>query len=397
MSSNNRENQSRLNTQIPIDSRDLSNGFLSPRDPLSRLSAPFDDWEEVATSLSKLALTRHIRPCISDLPPFPTHYLDSQAELERAMSMLSFMGNMYVFAPDHPVAESLPVPLASAWYEVAQKLGRPPMLTYASQVMYNWKRIRPDQAPELGNLVMIQNFLGGLDEEWFVTVHVNIEAVAGRALRRLIPAQHKISVGDIDALVEHINEVSSTLHDMCSILHRMTERCDPNIYYHRVRPYMFGWKNNPDLPQGMVYEGVDEYQGHPQQFRGETGAQSSVIYAIDGFLGITHEPDEMQTYLTEMRDYMPVQDRLFIETVERGASLRTVVDAKRKTEPHLKMAYNTCIEALHAFRKLHIEYAALYIIKPAHRNEKGDVGTGGTPFTVYLKKHIDETLNHRIL
>lgn len=34
----------------------------------------------------------------------------------------------------------------------------------------------------------------------------------------------------------------------------MGEKCDPHIYYQRVRLPMSGWRNNPALPQGLVYE-----------------------------------------------------------------------------------------------------------------------------------------------
>jgi indoleamine 2,3-dioxygenase len=34
----------------------------------------------------------------------------------------------------------------------------------------------------------------------------------------------------------------------------MGEKCDPYIYYQRVRQPMSGWRNNPDLPDGLVYE-----------------------------------------------------------------------------------------------------------------------------------------------
>ena len=97
-----------------------------------------------------------------------------------------------------------------------------------------------------------------------------------------------------------------------------------------------------------------------------------------------------------MRDYMPAQDRHFIETVEAGPSVRNFVLERGESEPDLKNAYNTAVEALYEFRRLHIEYAAMYVLKPGQRENKGHVGTGGTPFTVYLKKHIDETLAHRI-
>lgn len=268
------------------------------------------------------------------------------------------------------------------------------MLTYASHALYNWRRLDPNGPVALGNLTLNQNFLGGMDEEWFTTVHINIEAAAGRGLAVLLPAQAAVAQDDATALAGYLNELTATLQTMYDLLSRMPERCDPHIYYHRVRPWIFGWKDNPLLPGGMIYTGAAEWGDKPQQFRGETGAQSSVIYAFDALLGIDHEFDAMRAYLQEMRDYMPVQDRAFIECVERGPAVRAYVAMHKGAKPWLRDAYNAAIEKLQHFRQLHIEYAALYIIKPAQGAKQGEVGTGGTPFTVYLKKHIQETTTH---
>ena len=89
---------------LNAQSRAFPRGFLPPRDPLIRLPHPFETWEQTADVLSKLALSRYIRPALEDLPPFQVQALQTLEEFERAMSMLSFMANMYVFAPDHPVA-----------------------------------------------------------------------------------------------------------------------------------------------------------------------------------------------------------------------------------------------------------------------------------------------------
>jgi hypothetical protein len=64
------------------------------------------------------------------------------------------------------------------------------------------------------------------------------------------------------------------------------EKCDPHIYYHRVRTPMSGWRGNPALPGGLVYEGVSR---EPLQLYGETGAQSSIVAALDAALGVEHE------------------------------------------------------------------------------------------------------------
>jgi indoleamine 2,3-dioxygenase len=53
----------------------------------------------------------------------------------------------------------------------------------------------------------------------------------------------------------------------------------------RVRLPMSGWRSNPALPQGLLYEGV---WPAPVQLYGETGAQSSILHALDAALGVQH-------------------------------------------------------------------------------------------------------------
>ena len=60
-----------------------------------------------------------------------------------------------------------------------------------------------------------------------------------------------------------LSEVEASQRSMYATLQRMPEHCEPFIYYHRVRPYIHGWKNHPDIPEGVIYEGVDAYRGRP--------------------------------------------------------------------------------------------------------------------------------------
>lgn len=375
-----------------MDERTFARGFLPEEDPLWRLPEPFEAWEAVASELSKLLLTDHLRPTLEGLPPFPSAALRTEREQWRAASLLAYMSSLYVLGWEGAPLRQLPAVLAVPFQTVTAALGIPPILSYALQAMVNWRRIDPQGAVALGNLTLLQNFFGGLDEEWFVTLHINIEAVAGRALRVLQPAQTAVVQRDTVALEYYFGEIAATLETMYTLLGRMQERCDPNIYYRRVRPFMFGWKDNPALPDGLVYVAVESFGGRPQQFRGETGAQSGIIPALDAALGISHEFDEMRAYLLEMRDYMPRRDREFVGALERGPSVRKFV--QESGQASLREAYNECIRQLAAFRGRHIEYAALYILKPAQGEERGEVGTGGTPFTLYLKKHIRETQAH---
>ena len=147
----------------------------------------------------------------------------------------------------------------------------------------------------------------------------------------------------------------------------------------------------------MIYEGVEAYGGRPQQFRGETGAQSAIVPSLDAMLGVAHKEDMLRAYLMEMRTYMPPAHRAFIESLEARGSVRPFVERCRRAR--LTEIYNACIEGIERFRSLHLEYAARYIFRQAQTDDKNPhaVGTGGTPFMPYLTKHRDETRIHRIL
>jgi len=179
---------------------------------------------------------------------------------------------------------------------------------------------------------------------------------------------------------------------MLASLRRMPERCDPYIYFSRVRPFIHGWKDHPALPSGVVYEGVAELPG-AQRLRGETGAQSTIVPVLDALLGVAHAPDPLREYLDEMRDYMPPRHRAFLEHVESGGgSVRSAVRELRAQRPELAETYDACLRWLEAFRTLHLDYAARYIHAQAGGGANpSDVGTGGTPFMKYLAKHRDET------
>lgn len=371
----------------------VSRGFLPATDPLHHLPEKCAAWETLGEELPKLVLSDHLRSRVEKMSPFPLSALVSAAAYWRAATLLAYITSLYVLGAltGKPV-QRIPAVLAQPFYEVATHLGIPPILSYALQAMRNWRRIDPAGPVAVGNLTLLHNFLGGMDEEWFVTLHINIEAVAGPALAALRPAQTAVAQEDDPTLRQHLLTIAETLQAMYDLLGRMTERCDPYIYYHRVRPFMFGWKDNPALPEGIIYEGVEAYGGRPVQLRGETGAQSGIIPALDAALGIRHERDEMRIYLREMRDYMPPRDRAFIEQIERGPSIRAYITERQAAVPDLRAAYNLALEKLIQFRQRHIEFATLYILKPAQATEA--VGTGGTPFTFYLKKHIKETEAH---
>jgi indoleamine 2,3-dioxygenase len=372
-------------------------GFLPSPDPLDRLSREFTPWETMAHDLPKFLVTGKVRTFLKELPLLNAAKLKDDRERNRAMVILSFLGHGYVWGEPETI-RSLPACLAVPWYEVARRLGRPPVLSYASYALENWRRFDINSPIELGNIVLLQNFLGGRDEEWFVLIHVAIEAMAGRALAAITKAQEAVARDEPEEVAAQLSLIAAAMEEMYKILLRMPEHCDPYIYYNRVRPYIHGWKHHPAVSEGIIYEGVGIYRGRPQKFRGETGAQSSIVPSLDAALGVEHERGLLYDYLMEMRDYMPPQHRNFIAAIERGPSIRRYVLYRRSECRPLPDVYNDCIHGLALFRSTHLDYAETYIQKQSQqdRHNPVEVGTGGTPFVPYLKKHIDETARHRI-
>jgi len=372
-------------------------GFLPVPDPLELLPEDFSPWDKVARELPKLLITGKVRSHLMELPILDAAALRDRGEREIAMMILYFLGHAFVWG-ETEIVTTIPTCLAVPWYQVSQLLGRPPVLSYASYALDNWRRLDPNRPIELGNIALRQNFFGGEDEEWFVLIHVAIEAAAAPALAAIPAAQQAVADDRAEVVAEQLAIIARTLDALHAILLRMPERCDPYIYFHRVRPYIHGWANHPSLPSGMIYEGVEDYRDRPQSFRGETGAQSSIVPSLDAALGIAHAEDMLRRYLREMRDYMPPEHRKFIEAVEAGPSVRGYVQRLAKAHPALRDAYNAAVEGVEVFRSTHLTYARNYIMKQSQRgtHNPADVGTGGTPFMRYLKKHRDETARHRI-
>jgi indoleamine 2,3-dioxygenase len=365
-------------------------GYLPAHDPAQSLSAGNEEWDQFGKDLPKLLMGTNFRKRVQALPKFNIDKLNGEAEIQRAMLVLSYIGQAYQWS-DNEAATVMPQVLAKPWYEVGKLVGRPPILSYQSYASDNWRRFDKAGPIECGNIGLLQCFLGGQDEEWFILIHIDIEKKAGKALKAIEEAQAAVMAQDAEKVEAALIKMRAALSAMYEVLGRMPERCDPYIYFHRVRPYIFGWRNNPSLPEGVVYEGVDEYKGVGQKFRGETGAQSAIIPAMDGVLGIEHERDELREYLMEMRTYMPPKHVAFIQAVEAGPSVRNFVTTVKKSS--LTQVFNDCIELVANFRAMHLEYAGTYIHAQAQATpgNPSAVGTGGTPFMIYLRKHRDET------
>jgi indoleamine 2,3-dioxygenase len=190
-------------------------------------------------------------------------------------------------------------------------------------------------------------------------------------------ARQAALTGDAAAVEQGLEAISASLSAMLTTFDRMPEGCNSDVYYFRVRPYIFGFND-------VIYEGVDAFGGQPQSFRGQTGAQSSIIPALVAGLGLKHEQSALTQHLDVMKAYMPKPHREFIAEMGTAGIRDFILRTESKT---LAEAYNTCLRQVLAFRRLHLHYATTYIAQKV----KNPLGTGGTVFMDWLDRLATET------
>ncbi|RDA84736.1 hypothetical protein CP532_5244 [Ophiocordyceps camponoti-leonardi (nom. inval.)] len=401
-------------------------GFLPETSPLTRLpDAYYDKWEAVAANLQAQILSRRLRGVVDALPVLSTSRLKTEDEWRRAYSLLCFVTHAYVWGGDVP-ADRLPPPLATPLLEIAAHLEVPPVATYAAVCLWNFKPLFPDEPIDsLENLATVNTFTGSTDESWFYLVSVVIEARGAPILPIVLKAVAAARRHDSATVAGCLRAFAERLADLTNILHRMHERCDPPVFFHRIRPFLAGSKNMAEagLPRGLLY---DDGSASPtyRHYSGGSNAQSSLIQFFDIALGIRHRPTgetaaddaarvtDRNNFIQEMRRYMPGPHARFLEDVSRVANIREFVEANRD-DRELCVAFDACLAMLSGFRDTHIAIVTRYIITPSREAraqgrsrepvarkrlnlatapvQTGYKGTGGTALIPFLKQARDET------
>lgn len=351
-------------------------GFLPQRDPAQRFSRP---------ELSVLDTLGHDLPSLLEDPGFrkyaralkipawtpPERTDDALAELRLYYVRLGFLASAYINHVGQPAEHLLPSNIAVPLVEAARRLERPPILSYDGYALYNWKRFDPAGPIALGNIDTLQNFVHLYDEHWFILIHVEIETIAAEVLAGIDDAHQATVHGNADALNSALRKIGDALWRQVAVLKRIPEKMDPALYYKTFRPYIRFFEH-------VVYEGVDS---SPLDFRGETGAQSSIMPALVAFMKIPHQPSLLTNHLADMQNFMPADHRTLLDDIRRLPDLRPLADR----EP-----YNNILDAMATFREVHYGWANEYI----HKRVTDPRGTGGTPFMQWLQQLIDETRRH---
>lgn len=362
-----------------MDRSFTEHGFLPEADPLRTFppDRPFVVLDEIGRDLPSLLQDSGFRQRARRfaIPPWtdPADPADVLPQLRLCYVRLGFLASAYINQVGEPPVKILPRNLAIPLCDVCGRLGRPSILSYDGYALYNWKRFDPSQPIELGNIDTIQNFVHLYDEHWFILVHVEIEQIAARLLAGVALAAKGVATGDRAAVNEALGEIGQCVRQQVAVLDRIPEKMDPALYYKTFRPYIRFFEH-------VVFEGVDAV---PMDFRGETGAQSSIMPTLVALMKIPHRPSLLTNHLADMQNFMPAEHRRLIAGVQSMEDLRPLAD---------KEPYNEVLEAMATFREVHYGWADEYI----HKRVADPRGTGGTPYMQWLAQLIAETRAHKI-
>ena len=411
-------------------------GFLPSRSPRSR---PDDKRLQVLTDLAELL------PSAAAVGSFRTSVLNrsdqlfdasravkettSEDELECAFSLYAYCA--CALAKEGGI---IPRCLARGFVTTAERLGRRPMLDYAGCVLYNWELVDPKGPISPENVRMLRRFTGLVDEEWFFKTHLIIEAAASDAvvavkngyhlLQKLddysdddddnntegetSPSSSSSSTASSDDDPDSSNSFATTTRELVSVLRRLEEcfgnvvreclplmfehvgehgaLCDYYFFYHRLRPFV--------VSRDLIFEG--EYDDKPVSLPGPSGAMSSLLPALDAFLGVANSNDTLKNLLATFSDSMPRAHREFLDQLSRGDNLRDLVmkirgPAKRSHDVTEALAaqFDRCVDLVLDFRWRHLNMVRKYVVEPS--GDTDAAGTGGTSALDYLHEHIADT------
>jgi indoleamine 2,3-dioxygenase len=352
-------------------------GFLSPR-PLLITARGFEKVSWVASKLPKIIKsgTAELRKEIESLPLLDTSDVSDPLILRALLRDYHYLQSAY--ARSQPAVQTVPESIAVPSYTLARRLGRKSMLSYASMVLDNWWQVEPDMPFTFEHVRPIRTFTDTDDERGFIVPHTLIEHEARGAVDQIEPIILDVQGDRASTIIPRLYRISSAFEGMQTLFAYITKHCDPKVYFEVIRPWMDGFKE-------AIFEGVDEIGDVPQSFIGPSGAQSSILPAIDAILCIQHDRNYFSAYLEKLRDYMPPEHVRLIERAERSRPLRAFVI--RSSDTDLRQTYCSAVQSVRSFRLVHRAFTKKYISAYSSTAR----GTGGSQYDEFVDQYIKDT------
>ena len=369
-------------------------GFIGDVEPLDCLSREiFGEWEDLLSELPQQIKSKTLRKAILELPEveFSEKTLTTEPEWQRAYLMLCFLGQGYIWMEGEAgIVDEIPQKLAVPWHRVSEHIGLKPVGSYASTVLYNFRVCDPSlpwDSPD--NLRVLHTFTGTRDESHFVLVHVLMEMAAAPAICAISEIHELMESKRNEEIMDCLRMMKTSLIKIQEVVAKMYEACDPKTFFVVIRPFFAGSKGLNAFPNGILYEGVDT---EPKKYHGASAGQSSVIFALDEFLGIV-QSGEVQKFVAAMTDYMPALHQKFLQKQKEMTQFPEY--CKKSGSREMIACFNDVVDELVKFRNQHLILVARYIVNQKESSVNPSLdnkGTGGSHAVSFLKGVRDRTI-----
>ncbi|KAK5069339.1 hypothetical protein LTR64_008365 [Lithohypha guttulata] len=295
----------------------------------------------------------------------------------------------------------LPACIARPLVKLAEILAIPPFMSYAaSYALYNYYLEDPALGHEVyDNIRLVRAFEKGLDpassEAGFILTHVHMVSLTGPLIKGVVEVMDGIEILAKSGVTEKTKQVSKIEEALSLILAQMSkieanmERMWANSRpkdYTTYRTFIFGITSQPLFPDGVVYEGC--FGDKPVDFRGESGANDSIIPLLDNLCQVPMPKNPLTDILREFREYRPESQRSLLNWTESKANILNTRSFLTTTSPRLAILYLRVLNHIRSFRWRHWMFVREYIIK----RTKYPVATGGSPIVTWLPNQLSAVM-----
>ncbi|KAJ4396240.1 hypothetical protein N0V93_000459 [Gnomoniopsis smithogilvyi] len=399
-------------------------GFLPRAEPIWQLPAEFQPLEDIlqrmpvktATGEPGLLAKNLLGPTVDKEFPDLTFAVDMYKDNMPLMNAIyrdySFLLSAYLLEPCHerflkgePYGlgrQTLPAVVARPMARVAEITGFMPFMEYAgSYALYNYKLEDPSKGMEYDNIRLIRAFEHGLDpkssEAGFVLVHIDMVKNSGPLVSGVVEALQAAHESR-EAANDAMRKMLGAMKKINATMETMWMKSKP-LDYTTFRTFIFGITSQSMFPNGVVYEGIND--GKPMSFRGESGANDSMIPTMDNFLQIPMPDTPLTEILKDFRKYRPSNHRAFLAHVrdrsiavnmrEFALQLNVGADPRAETDEGVWESRRLWIQLLNQvrdFRWRHWCFGKEYILKMTSH----PTATGGSPIITWLPNQLSAVL-----
>ncbi|KAL4954900.1 hypothetical protein BDW69DRAFT_162109 [Aspergillus filifer] len=290
--------------------------------------------------------------------------------------------------------ELLPKAVARPLYRAGEILDIPPFMSYAaSYALFNYTLADPSKGLVYSNLRLVRAFERGLDprssEAGFILTHIDmVKDTPGLIKGALEVISTLEQSGPRSEVNDGFREILASMEKIEAGMEDMWANSKPNEYLH-FRVFIFGITSQSMFPNGVIYDGCEDNK--PLYFRGESGANDSIIPLLDHLLQIPMPNTPLTKILHEFRAYRPLPHRTFLAHIRTKAEELGVREFAIK-DTETAILFLRTLNHVRSFRWRHWLFAREYII----RRTPHPTATGGSPIVTWLPNQLSAVMEMMI-